>query len=60
MRSPQRERHQRRDTSGFHQYSLTFHTDLGHDLFTSHEVIDIVFAQILRAASEQWFAVIAR
>jgi putative transposase len=59
MRQPPRERHQRRDADGFCQYSLTFHTDLGHELFTSHEVIDVVFAQILRAASEQWFAVIA-
>ena len=59
MRQPPRERHQWRDADGFRQYSLTFHTDLGHELFTSHEVIDVVFAQVLRAASEQWFAVIA-
>ena len=59
MRPTACDRWRPRCTDGFHQYSLTFRTDLRHRLFTSHEVIDSVFAQILRAASEQWFAVIA-
>jgi len=59
MRPTPRDRRQPLAADGFHQYSLTFRTDLRHKLFTSHEIIDAVFAQILRAASEQWFAVIA-
>jgi putative transposase len=47
------------DYVGLYRYSLTFCTDLRHDLFNSREVVDLVLAQILRAASEQWFAVIA-
>jgi len=59
MRSQPRDRWRSPHADGFHQYSLTFRTDLRHKLFTSSEVIDLVFAQILRAASQQWFAVIA-
>ena len=53
MRSQPRDRWRPPHADGFHQYSLTFRTDLRHKLFTSSEVIDLVFVQILRAANAQ-------
>ena len=44
---------------GFHRYSLTFCTNQRRRLFTEPAVVDLVAAQLLRAANEQKFAVIA-
>ena len=44
---------------GFHRYSLTFCTNQHRRLFTEPALVDLVAAQLLRAANEQKFAVIA-
>jgi putative transposase len=47
------------DYLGFHRYSLTFCTNQRRKLFTTRDVVDLVLAQISRAATENQFAVIA-
>lgn len=47
------------DYLGLHRYSLTFCTDRRTHLFVSHAVVDLVLAQISRAAEENQFAIIA-
>lgn len=44
---------------GFHRYSLTFCTKDRKRLFVSKDVVDLVLAQISRAATECQFAVLA-
>src|SRR5438045_1224366 len=44
---------------GLHRYFLTFCTNHRARVFTSNEVVDLVIAQISRAAQENAFAVIA-
>jgi putative transposase len=44
---------------GFHRYSLTFCAKDRSHIFISHEVVDLVIAQISRASAETDFAVIA-
>jgi putative transposase len=44
---------------GLHRYSLTFCTDRRRELFASPAVVELVLAQISRAATENSFAVIA-
>ena len=44
---------------GLHRYSLTFCTDGRRRLFTDAAAVDLVVQQLLRAANEQKFAVIA-
>ena len=47
------------DYSGLHRYFLTFCTEQRAPLFTSGAVVDLVIAQISRAAIEYGFAVLA-
>src|SRR5436305_10575824 len=47
------------DYRGFHRYSLTFCTDLRRRVFTDADSVALVKAQILRAATENAFALIA-
>ncbi len=56
-RSPGHFRHF--DYTGFHRYSLTFCTSWRQRLFVTAPVVELVLAQISRAAREQQFAVIA-
>ena len=44
---------------GLYRYSLTFRTDARRYLFADREVVELVVQQLLRAATEQKFAVIA-
>ena len=44
---------------GLHRYSLTFCTEGRRRLFTDAAAVDLVVQQLLRAANEQKFAVIA-
>ena len=44
---------------GLHRYSLTFCTDCRRPLFAKQAVVDLVLAQISRAARENQFEVIA-
>lgn len=44
---------------GFHRYSLTFCTDRRRPIFSGAETVDIVRVQILRAAQETSFAILA-
>jgi putative transposase len=44
---------------GLHRYSLTFRTDGRRRVFTDGAAVDLVVQQLLRAASEQKFSVIA-
>jgi REP-associated tyrosine transposase len=47
------------DYTGFHRYSLTFCTSCRRRLFVRTPVVELVLAQISRAAHEQQFAVLA-
>ena len=47
------------DYLGLHRYSLTFCTDRRQPFFTTQATVDLVLEQIVRAASEHEFAVIA-
>jgi putative transposase len=47
------------DYSGLHRYFLTFCTDQRHPLFIDDAAVDVVLRQILRAAEDEQFAVIA-
>ena len=47
------------DYAGFHRYSLTFCTYARRPLFRNARAVDVVLCQILRAAVEQTFAVVA-
>src|SRR5262249_5743566 len=47
------------DYVGRHRYSLTFCTDRRRHLFTSAERVLLVLSQILRAADEDQFAILA-
>ena len=47
------------DYLGLHRYSLTFCTDRRRNLFTSSDPVNLVLAQIVRAATENHFAIIA-
>jgi putative transposase len=47
------------DYTGFHRYSLTFCTASRQRLFVDASVVELVLAQISRAAREQQFEVIA-
>jgi putative transposase len=47
------------DYLGLHRYSLTFCTDRRRPLFKDEAVVNLVLEQILRAATENHFAVIA-
>ena len=47
------------DYTGFHRYFLTFCTFCRQRLFAAPQVVELVLAQISRAAREQQFAVIA-
>jgi len=47
------------DYLGLHRYSLTFCTDRRQTLFTTHDVVDPALAQIVRAAAEYQFEIIA-
>lgn len=47
------------DYLGFHRYSLTFCTHERRRLFVTAAVVDLVLAQISRAATENQFAVVA-
>jgi putative transposase len=47
------------DHLGLHRYSLTFCTERRRHLFTSSEAVDLVLAQIVRAARENEFAILA-
>jgi putative transposase len=47
------------DYLGLHRYSLRFCTDERRNLFTTGDAVDLVLAQIVRAAAENQFAVIA-
>jgi putative transposase len=44
---------------GLHRYSLTFCTDQRRDLFTREDAVTLVLSQILRAADEQDFLIVA-
>jgi REP-associated tyrosine transposase len=44
---------------GVYRYSLSFCTDARRHLFADREVVELVLQQLLRAANEQKFAVIA-
>lgn len=44
---------------GFHRYSLTFCTNGRRRIFTDSAIVSLVLQQIVRAAKEQRFAVIA-
>src|ERR1700704_3576124 len=44
---------------GFHRYSLTFCTDHRRHVFTSNETVSLVLEQMLRAAGENQFAIVA-
>jgi len=44
---------------GLYRYSLTFCTDARRNLFADRDVVELVVQQLLRAANEQKFAVIA-
>ena len=44
---------------GRYQYSLTFVTDARRSVFVDRETVDLVLKQILRAAAEERFALIA-
>jgi putative transposase len=46
------------DYLGFHRYSLTFCTNRRREIFTSADVVDLAFEQILRSTRENQFAVI--
>ena len=47
------------DYIGLHRYSLTFCTNQRQRLFTSVEVVELTLAQILRAAAENQFGILA-
>jgi len=47
------------DYRGFHRYFLTFCTDYRRRLFTTEEAVTLVREQILRAARENQFGIIA-
>jgi putative transposase len=47
------------DYLGLNRYFLTFCTADRRHLFTTHDVVDLVLTQIVRAATESQFAVIA-
>ena len=59
MRTGRPERLRGFSYTGFHRYSLTFCTLDRVPLFTTRDVVDPVKSQILRAASERAFDVIA-
>ena len=44
---------------GLHRYSLTFCTDQRRDLFRREDAVTLVLSQILRAADEQGFLIVA-
>jgi putative transposase len=47
------------DYTGVHQYFLTFCTYQRRMLFVSRECTDVVYAQFLRAAADEGFAILA-
>lgn len=47
------------DYLGFHRYFLTFCTHRRSTLFTAHDAVDTVMSQIVRAATDEQFAVVA-
>ena len=47
------------DYTGFYRYFLTFCTADRHEAFRTREVVDPVLSQILRAAGDEGFAVVA-
>jgi len=47
------------DYVGLHRYSLTFCTDSRRHLFTHSQAVDLVLSQIVRAADEEGFAIVA-
>jgi REP-associated tyrosine transposase len=46
------------DQVGFHRYFLTFCTNKRERLFMTHDVVDLVRTQILRAAADEKFAIL--
>jgi len=47
------------DYVGLHRYSLTFCTESRRHVFTDRAAVDLVLSQILRAAEDEAFAVVA-